>query len=133
MEYGERIGNVLCDCRASWRMLFCNARVSRFGISLSVPSTHCHCSSINGHPRSLTNKGKYGFKALVHVAGLDDGETAQAMEIAEANHIPKKSLDAILRDLNIASLRVQWLPDCQIVLRRQARSLNCLPIKLRAS
>jgi Rrf2 family protein len=52
----------------------------------------------------LTNKGKYGLKALVHLAGLADGETAQATEIAQANHIPKKFLDAILRDLKIAGL-----------------------------
>jgi Rrf2 family protein len=52
----------------------------------------------------LTNKGKYGLKALVHLAGLRDGETAQAVEIAETNHIPKKFLDSILRDLKIAGM-----------------------------
>jgi len=50
----------------------------------------------------LTNKGKYGLKALVHLAGLPIGETAQSQEIAEANHIPKKFLDTILGDLKNA-------------------------------
>ena len=52
----------------------------------------------------LTNKGKYGLKALVHLAGLPIGETAQSQEIAEANHIPKKFLDAILGELRVAGI-----------------------------
>jgi Rrf2 family protein len=52
----------------------------------------------------LTNKGKYGLKALVHLAGLGDGETAQSQEIAEANNIPKKFLDAILGELRVAGI-----------------------------
>ena len=52
----------------------------------------------------LTTKGKYGLKALVHLAGLAAGETAQASEIAEKNGIPKKFLDAILHDLKLAGL-----------------------------
>jgi Rrf2 family protein len=47
----------------------------------------------------LTAKGKYGLKALVHLASLPKGETAQSVDIAEANNIPKKFLDAILGDL----------------------------------
>ena len=47
----------------------------------------------------LTAKGKYGLKALVHLAALRDGETAQADDIARSNRIPKKFLDAILADL----------------------------------
>ncbi len=52
----------------------------------------------------LTNKGKYGLKALVHLAGLPAEETAQSQEIAEANQIPKKFLDAILGELRVAGL-----------------------------
>ena len=52
----------------------------------------------------LTNKGKYGLKALVHLAGLPPGETAQSLEIARAEAIPKKFLDAILGDLRNAGL-----------------------------
>ena len=52
----------------------------------------------------LTNKGKYGLKALVHLAGLPPGETAQSQEIAEANVIPKKFLDAILGELRVAGI-----------------------------
>ncbi len=52
----------------------------------------------------LTNKGKYGLKALAHLAGLPAGETAQSQEIAEANRIPKKFLDAILGELRVAGI-----------------------------
>ena len=54
----------------------------------------------------LTNKGKYGLKALVHLAGLPPGETAQSLGIAQAEGIPKKFLDAILGDLRNAGLVV---------------------------
>ena len=52
----------------------------------------------------LTAKGKYSLKALTHLAALEPGETTQAIEIAEANNIPKKFLDAILTDLRRAGL-----------------------------
>ena len=52
----------------------------------------------------LTNKGKYGLKALVHLAGLAPGHTAQSVEIAAANAIPKKFLDTILSDLRVAGM-----------------------------
>lgn len=47
----------------------------------------------------LTRKGKYGLKALVHLAGLPAGQTAFIGEIALKNNIPKKFLDAILNEL----------------------------------
>ncbi len=50
----------------------------------------------------LTNKGKYGLKAMIHLAGLKPGEVAQIAGIAEANCIPKKFLDQILSDLRKA-------------------------------
>jgi Rrf2 family protein len=52
----------------------------------------------------LTAKGKYGLKALVHLSSLTAGETAQAIDIAEANNIPKKFLDAILGELRNAGV-----------------------------
>ena len=52
----------------------------------------------------LTAKGKYSLKALTHLAALAPGETTQAIEIAEANNIPKKFLDAILGDLRNAGI-----------------------------
>src|SRR3954471_20703033 len=52
----------------------------------------------------LTNKGKYGLKALVHLAGLPNGQTAQSVEIAQANNIPKKFLDTILNELRVAGV-----------------------------
>jgi len=50
----------------------------------------------------LTAKGKYSLKALAHLAGLEPGATTQALDIAEANNIPKKFLDAILGELRNA-------------------------------
>ena len=52
----------------------------------------------------LTNKGKYGLKAMVHLAGLELGELAQVADIAEANSISKKFLDHILTELRHAGL-----------------------------
>jgi len=52
----------------------------------------------------LTAKGKYGLKALAHLATLEPGKTTQAMDIAEAHNIPKKFLDAILGDLRNAGI-----------------------------
>jgi len=52
----------------------------------------------------LTAKGKYSLKALVHLAALAPGATTQAGDIAEANNIPKKFLDAILGELRNAGI-----------------------------
>jgi Rrf2 family protein len=52
----------------------------------------------------LTAKGKYSLKALAHLATLAPGATAQAIDIAEANNIPKKFLDAILGELRNAGI-----------------------------
>lgn len=50
----------------------------------------------------LTNKGKYGLKAMIHLSGMDAGEVAVVSEIAVRNAIPKKFLDAILSELRNA-------------------------------
>jgi len=52
----------------------------------------------------LTNKGKYGLKAMVHLAGIEAGGLAQVADIAEANAISKKFLDHILTELRHAGL-----------------------------
>ena len=52
----------------------------------------------------LTNKGKYGLKAMVHLAGLPEGEVAQVPDIARACNISKKFLDQILSELRNARL-----------------------------
>ena len=52
----------------------------------------------------LTNKGKYGLKAMVHLAALDPGALAQVADIAETNSISKKFLDHILTELRHAGL-----------------------------
>jgi Rrf2 family protein len=52
----------------------------------------------------LTAKGKYGLKAVVHLAALPPGESTQAIDIATSNNIPKKFLDAILGDLRNAGV-----------------------------
>ena len=50
----------------------------------------------------LTNKGKYGLKAMVYLAGFEPGELAQVADIADRNAISKKSLDHILSELRLA-------------------------------
>ena len=50
----------------------------------------------------MTNKGKYGLKALIHLAGLRPGQLALVSDIAQSNEIPKKFLDAILGELRNA-------------------------------
>jgi Rrf2 family protein len=52
----------------------------------------------------LTNKGKYGLKAMVHLAGQSPGQPSLVADIAAANDIPKKFLDAILGELRNAGL-----------------------------
>ena len=72
----------------------------------------------------LTNKGKYGIKALVHLARLAPGESAQIAEIAQKNAIPKKFLDAILLDLRKAGLlRSKKGPGGGYALALPARSI----------
>ncbi|MBB2973833.1 Rrf2 family transcriptional regulator [Mesorhizobium sp. RMAD-H1] len=50
----------------------------------------------------LTKKGKYGLKAMVHLAEIGKGELASVNEIATARHIPRKFLDNILTELRNA-------------------------------
>jgi Rrf2 family protein len=52
----------------------------------------------------LTKKGKYGLKAAVHLAKLPAGQSAFVADVAEANMIPKKFLDAILGELRNAGM-----------------------------
>lgn len=52
----------------------------------------------------LTMKGKYGLKAMVHLAGIAEGRLTLSEEIARAHSISKKFLDAILGDLRNAGL-----------------------------
>lgn len=73
----------------------------------------------------LTNRGKYGLKALVHLASIKPGETAQASEIAAANAIPKKFLDAILMDLRKAGfVRAQKGPGGGYALARAPQEIR---------
>ena len=52
----------------------------------------------------LTNKGKYGLKAMVHLAGVEPGALAQVADIAGRNAMSKKFLDHILTELRHAGL-----------------------------
>jgi Rrf2 family protein len=56
----------------------------------------------------LTKKGKYGLKALVFLAGCEQGKPIQVAEIAERENISKKFLDAIMRDLKNAGFVHSW-------------------------
>ena len=50
----------------------------------------------------LSNKGKYGLKALMYMARFDG--PCLAAEIAAQNQIPRKFLDAILLELRNAGI-----------------------------
>ena len=50
----------------------------------------------------LSNKAKYGLKALMHLAGASG--LSLAGDIAERNNIPRKFLDAILVELRNAGI-----------------------------
>ncbi|MDR3496568.1 MAG: Rrf2 family transcriptional regulator [Ancalomicrobiaceae bacterium] len=50
----------------------------------------------------LTKKGKYGLKAMIHLARIEPGTVAMVADIAAKNNISKKFLDAILLDLRNA-------------------------------
>ncbi|WGD30462.1 Rrf2 family transcriptional regulator [Ancylobacter sp. WKF20] len=52
----------------------------------------------------LTNKGKYGLKAMMFLARHAGGATALGQDIANANHIPKQFLNGILLELRAAGL-----------------------------
>lgn len=52
----------------------------------------------------LTKKGKYGLKALIHLAQLAPGETAFVADVASQNNISKKFLDTILLEMRNAGL-----------------------------
>lgn len=52
----------------------------------------------------LTNKGKYGLKAMVVLAGADPERPVLVSELAAQNAIPKKFLEAILSELRAAGL-----------------------------
>ncbi|MEH6719513.1 MAG: Rrf2 family transcriptional regulator [Aurantimonas endophytica] len=52
----------------------------------------------------LTMKGKYGLKAMLHLAELPEGQRALSEEIASAHNISKKFLDAILGELRTAGM-----------------------------
>lgn len=73
----------------------------------------------------LSAKGKYGLKALIHLASLEPGEQALSADIAETNNISKKFLDAILRELRQAGLvRAKKGPGGGYALARPARSIK---------
>lgn len=72
----------------------------------------------------LTNKGKYGLKAMVHLARLAPGTMVQSAEIAAAENISKKFLDAILLDLrNAGFVRSKKGPGGGYTLARDASEI----------
>ena len=82
----------------------------------------------------LTKKGKYGLKALVHLARSEPGKAVQVAEIATQENISKKFLDAIMRDLKNAGFVRSWKgpgggfalsrPASEIVIGQAVRALD---------
>ena len=52
----------------------------------------------------LSARGKYGLKAMIHLAELQGAGGIQGAAIAEAQQIPKKFLDTILLELKNSGL-----------------------------
>ncbi len=52
----------------------------------------------------LSQRARYALKALTYVARVEEARPVQTGSIAEAEHIPKKFLEAILADLKRARL-----------------------------
>ena len=72
----------------------------------------------------LTNKGKYGLKALVHLAEAEPARMVMVSEIATAQNIPKKFLEAILLDLrNAGFVRSKKGPGGSYALARAAEDI----------
>jgi Rrf2 family protein len=73
----------------------------------------------------LTKKGKYGLKALLHLARLEPEEMAFGAGIAEANNIPKRFLDLILLELrNDGIVRARRGPGGGYALARPASKIR---------
>jgi Rrf2 family protein len=73
----------------------------------------------------LTNRGKYALKALLHLARLPSGQVALASDIAAAQNVPKRFLDAILNDLRNANfVRTKKGPGGGYMLARPAHGIN---------
>lgn len=73
----------------------------------------------------LTNKGKYGLKAMLFLGNLPPGQSAMGAEIASANNIPKKFLDAILLELrNAGMLRSKKGPGGGYALSRSPKEIR---------
>ncbi len=73
----------------------------------------------------LTAKGKYGLKALIHLASLEPGEQVLSAEIAKTNNISKKFLDTILRELRQSGLvRAKKGPGGGYSLAKPPRSIK---------
>jgi Rrf2 family protein len=73
----------------------------------------------------LTNKAKYGLKALIYLARNNDSESVLLVDIAEAGNIPKKFLHAILRELrNAGFVKSKKGPGGGYTLVRDGRSIK---------
>ncbi len=73
----------------------------------------------------LTNKGKYGLKAMIDLAKHPFGASHQVLDIARRNTISKKFLDTILLDLkNAGFLRSKKGPGGGYGLARQPAEIK---------
>jgi Rrf2 family protein len=73
----------------------------------------------------LTNKAKYGLKALIYLARSTDSESVLLVDIAESGNIPKKFLHAILRELrNAGYVKSKKGPGGGYTLVRDGRNIK---------
>ncbi|MDR3375200.1 MAG: Rrf2 family transcriptional regulator [Ancalomicrobiaceae bacterium] len=77
----------------------------------------------------LTKKGKYGLKAMIHLARIEPGTVAMVADIATTNNISKKFLDSILLDLrNAGFLKSKKGPGGGYSLAKPAEEILIGPI-----
>jgi len=73
----------------------------------------------------LTKKGKYGLKAMAHLAQFPPGQPVPVQAIASAQQIPKKFLDTILGELrNAGFLHSRMGKGGGYMLARDAGAIN---------
>jgi Rrf2 family protein len=91
----------------------------------SMAGNSAGCERADYQISMLTKKGKYGLKALVHLAQIEPGKTAFVNEIAVQNNISKKFLDAILLELRKGGiLRSKKGPGGGYALARHASEIS---------
>ncbi len=106
-------------------MTFAPATLRRLGESRLCTHGAVPCAQNGLFGSMLSNKGKYGLKAMVALAGADPERPMLVSDLAARNDIPKKFLDTILGELrNAGLLRSRKGPGGGYVLARPPEQIR---------